>query len=370
MFKSERHCWLHFTDHRDETGTKKIWFDSLTEPPTFFPTKEDFGDPLNYIVGLEQQVGLSGLCKIKLPYGDLHQAELNDNAEYAVTERIVANPFNSHVVDDTKSFQSTERVVTLKQTQDFSKRLLRDLEIEDTEDANVMEANFWHSLSGTSTKKCDKTLFGEKIEQTFDKTCVSVLQESLQQVLDDKQNLFRRRNIDVKGSKRVYQYIALPFVTSSEGREIFSACSVNYLLEGGPRVWYSIRKSDNGKLESLYKQEMHSEGLESTKANKKSFLENEQEEVDTMSCVLDDLIQSGVELFRTIQYKGEIVLTFPSANCVWISLGWMVGESLSFAVTKWLPTIREGVTTMCSLCKPCPVPYEEILTMEAISEKL
>eukprot|EP00210_Caulerpa_lentillifera_P008121 g7755.t1 len=204
-----------------------------------------------------------------------------------------------------------------------------------------MEANFWHSLLGGSTKNCDKTLFGEKIEQSFVETNVSSLQEILGQLLDVSKICFGEETYMLKAQ-------------NDEGREIFSACSVNYLLEGGPRVWYSIRKSDNGKLGSLYKQEMHSE-------------ENEQEEVDTMSCVLDDLIQSGVELFRAVQYKGEIVVTFPSANYVWISLGWMVGESLTFTVSKWLPTIREGVTTMCSLCKPCPVPYEEILKMEAVS---
>lgn len=75
----------------------------------------------------------------------------------------------------------------------------------------------------------------------------------------------------------------------------------------------------------------------------------------------------GIVLVRTVQLKDDIVVTFPQSNHFGVSLGWMVGESITFAINEWFPRIRKAMTALCSLCKPFPIPYEELLTMEAVS---
>lgn len=75
----------------------------------------------------------------------------------------------------------------------------------------------------------------------------------------------------------------------------------------------------------------------------------------------------GIVLARTVQHKNDLVVTFPQSNHFGVSLGLMVGESITFAINEWFPTIRKAMTTLCNLCKPFPIPYEELLTMEAVS---
>jgi histone demethylase JARID1 len=54
---------------RDESGPKEKRFMGLPEAPTFFPTEEEFQDPIAYIAKITPEAQSAGICKVVPPKG-------------------------------------------------------------------------------------------------------------------------------------------------------------------------------------------------------------------------------------------------------------------------------------------------------------
>lgn len=55
------------------------------------------------------------------------------------------------------------------------------------------------------------------------------------------------------------------------------------------------------------------------------------------------LKKEGVAVHRTVQHKGELIVTFPRAYHAGFSHGWNCAEAVNFALLNWLPFGRMAV---------------------------
>lgn len=99
--------------------------------------------------------------------------------------------------------------------------------------------------------------------------------------------------------------------------------SVNYLIEGKPKIWYSISSKDKEVFENYVKSKYYTHFIKD-----KKFIYGLKIHIDPK-----ELIQYGIQVYRTIQYPGEMIVTVPKGYHMGFSLGWNKAEAVNLAVS-------------------------------------
>ena len=76
-------------------------------------------------------------------------------------------------------------------------------------------------------------------------------------------------------------------------------------------------------------------------------------------------VPSGVKVARTVQYPGELVITFPRAYHSGFSNGFNVGEAVNFATGNWFPYGADACERYRHLARLPVLPHEQLLCQEA-----
>ncbi len=74
---------------------------------------------------------------------------------------------------------------------------------------------------------------------------------------------------------------------------------------------------------------------------------------------------AGVKVFRTVQYPGELVITFPRAYHSGFSNGFNIGEAVNFATGNWFPYGADACERYRHLARLPVLPHEQLLCQEA-----
>ncbi len=99
--------------------------------------------------------------------------------------------------------------------------------------------------------------------------------------------------------------------------------SVNYMIEGKPKIWYSIATEDKEKLDEYIKNKFYAKISKDP-----SFFFNLRIHIDPK-----ELIEQGIQVYKTVQYPGEMIITLPKGYHMGFSLGLNKAEAVNFAVS-------------------------------------
>lgn len=95
------------------------------------------------------------------------------------------------------------------------------------------------------------------------------------------------------------------------------------MIEGKPKVWYSVSTEDKEKLDEYINKKFL------MKISKDpSFFFNLRIHIDPK-----ELIEQGIQVYKTIQYPGEMIVTLPKGYHMGFSLGLNKAEAVNFAVS-------------------------------------
>lgn len=146
---------------------------------------------------------------------------------------------------------------------------------------------------------------------------VNLLDNSLFQFLKQEEKA------NISGLTVPWLYFGMIFSTFCWHVEDLYLYSLNYMHYGSPKVWYSIPVNEKDKMDKyLFKK------YEELKCKNKNL-------VDRLTLLIDpvELINNGIKVNKTVQYPGEIILTFPNAFHSGFSTGFNISEAVNFSVS-------------------------------------
>ena len=134
--------------------------------------------------------------------------------------------------------------------------------------------------------------------------------------------------VGITGINVPWMYYGSLFSTFAWHNEDNYLYSVNYHHKGAPKLWYGIpghAKAADG-VEGVFKKYL---------SMKMKLIPDLMHHITTMFS--PRLFQmAGVPIFRTLQYEGEYVITFPRAFHSGFSLGPNIGEAVNFSPHDWI----------------------------------
>jgi [histone H3]-trimethyl-L-lysine9/36 demethylase len=217
-----------------------------------------------------------------------------------------------------------------------------------------LERKFWKRLGPTM----QPAIYGADMEGTLfsndDDCCgfnVSKLQSCLQLLLMDQED------DDIRGIPGVttpYLYFGMWASVFCAHTEDMNLLSINYLHAGAPKVWYAVPAGEDSQrfehfMESHY-QHARKECPEYLR-HKRSLISP------------GILKKSGIPFTTTVQYPGDVIVTFPGSYHSGFNTGFNIAEATNFAVPEWIPYGKKA--NVC-LCRPDSVridmnKFEELL---------
>ncbi|KAL9683479.1 hypothetical protein QQ045_015301 [Rhodiola kirilowii] len=346
---------------------------NLKDAPAYYPTEEEFEDPLNYIAKIRPTAELFGICRIIPPFSwkppcPLKKREMLDTFKFETrVQRIdkLQNRSSRKSTSDTQNYlrgKKRKRILkdedqsfffeegpdlTLKSFQnyanDFKKNYFRnncsgfeneyELSVED------IEGEYWRVVEYPTEKvevlygaDLDNRKYGSGFPQISNQDCSPSAEKYIESGWNLNNlprlpgSLLSYESSDVSGVLVPWVYLGMCFSSFCWHVEDHHLYSVNYLHWGAPKIWYGVPQKDANKFE----------------ATMRKFLpELFAEEPDLLHKLVTQLsptiMQSeGVPVFRCVQNPGEFVLTFPQAYHSGFNSGFNCAEAVNVATVDWL----------------------------------
>lgn len=130
-------------------------------------------------------------------------------------------------------------------------------------------------------------------------------------------------DVIMSGINVPWVYYGMLFSTFCWHVEDLFMYSINYLHEGSPKVWYSISPKDKERFDEYVKNKFLVKSMKDP-----GFIYNLALHVDPL-----ELLQQGIDVRRTIQYPGEILITLPKSYHMGFSLGQNKSEAVNYTVS-------------------------------------
>ena len=157
---------------------------------------------------------------------------------------------------------------------------------------------------------------------------------------------------DLSGVNIPWLYIGMKFSTFCWHYEDLMLNSLNYNHWGKPKVWYGVPEDYREKFEKAIK-------------SKCALLFKKDPNIllDIITMVSPAyLLSQKIKMYKTLQYPGEFILTFPGAYHSGFSTGLNVGEAVNFVTRSWFPYGRKCETVYRKSREKIPVfPLEWLL---------
>jgi histone demethylase JARID1 len=145
---------------------------------------------------------------------------------------------------------------------------------------------------------------------------INLKENSLLQFLkeDEKSN--------ISGLTLPWIYLGMIFSTFCWHVEDLYLYSLNYMHYGSPKIWYSLPINQKEKM-NLFLEKKY-----------KNLNTKNKNLIDRLTLLIDplELIENGIQVNRTIQYPGDIILTMPNSFHAGFSTGFNIAEAINFSV--------------------------------------
>jgi [histone H3]-trimethyl-L-lysine9/36 demethylase len=291
----------------------------ISETPIFYPTKKDMlGSFESYIEKIEPELAEHGIGRI-IPPKDWQPRQNG----YGNLPFISEQPIKQHAIGSKGFFRTV--LVECKPTsiqKDFRTRATASENQPSKSalnNASLLEREFWKNISTSPPVYCADipgSLFDAKLKGWQMSDLNTILTRTL-----------HKNGASIPGVSSAYLYFGMWrsfFAWHTEDADLYS---LNYLHFGAPKFWYSISPSHRKRFETLL-QGRFPELFRSCA----EFLRHKELLVSPTI-----LQQNGIPCYRTMQYPGEFIVTYPGSYHSGFNCGFNCAESTNFATRAWIP---------------------------------
>ncbi|KAL7693703.1 putative JmjC domain, JmjN domain, Zinc finger, C5HC2-type [Plasmopara halstedii] len=338
--------------------TKMVQMMPLPQAAVFYPTMEQFTDPIKYIASIERDASRTGICKIIPPLGWNPPFAINfedDRLHFGTRKQKIHKLQEGHAYGDgrTHTFRSFRANATAFKDHWFKSRGLDPNKITSIE----IEQEYWRVIQtgqpkieveyandldiaqvGSGFLRSTKRFASQssKGKETIDFKNQEYYRNTgwnLNNLPDAYGSLLRHLGAAINGINVPWLYCGMLFASFCWHVEDNFMSSINYQHLGASKRWYGIPSSDADKFEAV----MRAQLPERFRANPDLLLH-----LTTMvpPTVLKD---RGVKVYTIVQQPGEIIVTFPKAYHSGFSEGFNCNEAVNFALPNWIDHGRECV---------------------------
>lgn len=344
------------------------WIDKIPECPAYFPSKEEFEDPLDYLQKIAPEASKYGICKIVSPLSASVPAGMvlmKEKAGFKFTTRVQPLRLAEWDMDDKVTFFMSGRNYTFRDFEKMANKVFaRRYYSAGCLPATYMEKEFWNEIA------CGKT---ESVEYACDVDGSAFSSSPSDQLGRSKWNLkklsrlpksvLRLLETAIPGVTEPMLYIGMLFSIFAWHVEDHYLYSINYHHCGAAKTWYGIPGHAALEFEKVVREHVYNHDILSADGEDGAF------DVLLGKTTLfppSILLQHNVPVYKAVQKPGEYIITFPRAYHAGFSHGFNCGEAVNFAIGDWFPLGSIASRRYAFLNRVPLLPYEELLCKEAM----
>ncbi|CAN1173571.1 Lysine-specific demethylase JMJ13 [Linum perenne] len=342
--------------------------DKIPECPVYYPTREEFEDPLVYLQTIAAEASKFGICKIVSPLSASVPAGvvlMREKAGFKFTTRVQPLRLAEWDNDDRVTFFMSGRNYTFRDFEKMANKVFsRRYCSSGCLPATYMEKEFWQEIA------CGKT---ETVEYACDVDGTAFSSSPTDPLGTSKWNLknlsrlpnsvLRLLETAIPGVTDPMLYIGMLFSVFAWHVEDHYLYSINYHHCGAAKTWYGIPGHAALGFEKVVREHVYTRDIMSADGEDGAF------DVLLGKTTLfppNILLEHGVPVYKAVQKPGEYVITFPRAYHAGFSHGFNCGEAVNFAIGDWFP-LGSAASRRYALLNRMPLlPHEELLCKEAM----
>ncbi|KAI3703499.1 hypothetical protein L1987_73621 [Smallanthus sonchifolius] len=344
------------------------WTDKVPECPVYFPSKEEFEDPLVYLQKIAPEASRFGICKIVSPLSASVPAGvvlMREKVGFKFTTRVQPLRLAEWDTDDKVTFYMSGRNYTFRDYEKMANKVFaRRYYSVGCLPATYVEKEFWHEIA------CGKT---ESVEYACDVDGSAFSSSPNDQLASSKWNLkkvsrlsrstLRLLETTIPGVTEPMLYIGMLFSMFAWHVEDHYLYSMNYHHCGAAKTWYGVPGHAVLDFEKVVQQKVYTPDILSTDGEDGAFdvlLEK------TTLFPPNILSQHDVPVYKAVQKPGEFVVTFPRAYHAGFSHGFNCSEAVNFAIGDWFLLGSIASHRYALLNRTPLLPHEELLCKESM----
>ncbi|XP_042470245.1 lysine-specific demethylase JMJ706-like [Zingiber officinale] len=340
----------------------------IPECPVFYPTMEEFENPIDYIQKIAPEASKFGICKIVSPLLASVPAGIvlmKEKAGFRFTTRVQPFRLAEWSADDKISFFMSGRNYTIREFEKmankvFSRRYSSAGYLPD----RYLEGEFWHEISSGKIESVeyacdvDGSAFSSSPNDQLGKS-----KWNLKRLSRDPKSTLRLLKVAIPGVTDPMLYIGMLFSMFAWHVEDHYLYSINYHHCGASKTWYGVPGHAATTFEKVVRENVYGEELLASKGDDAAF--NVLVEKTTMFPP-NILLENDVPVCKAVQRPGEFVVTFPRAYHAGFSHGFNCAEAVNFAPDDWFQ-FGSIASNHYALLKRSPLfSYEELVCKEAV----
>ncbi|KAJ0802542.1 putative [histone H3]-dimethyl-L-lysine(36) demethylase [Helianthus annuus] len=344
------------------------WTDKVPECPVYFPSKEEFEDPLVYLQKIASEASRFGICKIVSPLSASVSAGTvltREKVGFKFTTRVQPLRLAEWNTDDKVTFFMSGRNYTFRDYEKLANKIFaRRYYSTGCLPVSYMEKEFWHEIA------CGKT---ESVEYACDVDGSAFSSSPTDQLASSKWNLkkvsrlshstLRLLETTIPGVTEPMLYIGMLFSMFAWHVEDHYLYSVNYHHCGAAKTWYGVPGHAALDFEKVVREKVYTNDILSADGEDGAF------DVLLGKTTLfppNILSQHNVPVYKAVQKPGEFVVTFPRAYHAGFSHGFNCTEAVNFAIGDWF-LLGSVASHRYALLNRIPLlPHEELLCKESM----
>ncbi|KAI3694337.1 hypothetical protein L1987_77301 [Smallanthus sonchifolius] len=326
------------------------WTDKMPECPVYFPSKEQFEDPLAYLQKIAPEAAPYGICKIVSPLSASVPAGMvlmKEKAGFRFTTRVQPLRLAEWDTEDMVTFYMSGRNYTFRDFEKMANKVFaRRYYSSGCLPATYLEKDFWGEIASGKT---------ESVEYACDVDGSAFSSSPTDELGNSKWNL--------KGVTEPMLYIGMLFSMFAWHVEDHYLYSINYHHCGAAKTWYGVPGHAALDFEKVVRQKVYNHDILSTEGEDGAF------DILLGKTTLfppNILSKHGVPVYKAVQNPGEYVITFPRAYHAGFSHGFNCGEAVNFAIGDWFPLGSLAAHRYSLLNRTPLIPHEELLCKEAM----
>ena len=346
------------------------WMGEVGACPCYYPSEEEFKDPVAYIRSVEREASAYGICKIVPPYvpcpagatlllkkpGKVERRE--EKFRFSTRWQPLKVPQSPGEV----VFNYSGRTYTVPEFEaHVAGQVAKRFGSSGTLPPRVLEMEFWREV--------EAGLYWSEYGNDLEKTAFDATQGASDPLGSSDWNLSKLpraqgsmiKNLeDTPGVTDPYMYMGSLFSYFAWHVEDHNLYSINYNHLGAPKTWYGVGAA-------------HAEAFERTATD--AIFKGTATLAETVRALMNKtllfspsvLIQAGIPVCRAVQEPGQYVVTFPRAYHGGFSNGFNIGEAVNFAAGGWPLLGGLAVERYKTMGIPAVMSHEAIL-VEATEE--
>mmetsp|Transcript_32656 Transcript_32656/g.73723 ORF Transcript_32656/g.73723 Transcript_32656/m.73723 type:complete len:541 (+) Transcript_32656:516-2138(+) len=327
----------------------------IEEAPVFYPTAEEFKDPIKYISSIKATAVHFGICRIVPPEGWQNPTQVDYESKKKFATKLqrmslmqdgramgdghfydvrqyeeMANEFHRKWIEDHYEDPST---VTFRDIEEDYWRLIKkssqeSVQVEYGNDLSTHEywSGFLQRLPTDPPLGSTRAPFGS--EEYY--RCNGW---NLNNISSWPGSAIRCITHSIDGINKPWLYLGMLFSSFCWHREDIYLASINYNHSGAAKQWYGVPGSKAKDFVSVMGQ------LMTQRMKEVPDLEHHI----TTQMAPEALLKRQVPVYKTRQEAGQFVVTFPEAYHCGFSYGFNCGEAVNFATSDWIPHGSQSV---------------------------